>query len=88
MSMSPTFSEGDLLEIDSRHEEVIREGIYAFELNGRQYVRRLMRDPSGDGSIHMLCDNKVFLRFRISPTEARGLKVFGRVRRAWVAHRL
>jgi phage repressor protein C with HTH and peptisase S24 domain len=88
MSMTPTFGEGDLLEVDTRYDKVTREGIYAFELRGSQFVRRMVRDYSGDGSIQMLCDNKVFQSLRISPTEARGLKVFGRVVRAWAAHRL
>lgn len=63
-SMMPTISPCDLVFIDTTIKQYIGEGIYAFRLNGEDYIKRLQLLPTG--IIRALSDNKLYEAFDIT----------------------
>lgn len=63
-SMEPTISAKDIVFIDIRVTSYIGEGIYAFRLNGEDYIKRLQRLPTG--IIRALSDNPMYPPFDIT----------------------
>lgn len=63
-SMMPTISPKDLVFIDTNIRSYIGEGIYAFRLNGEDYIKRLQRLPTG--VFRALSDNKLYEPFDIT----------------------
>ncbi len=85
-SMEGTFSDGDVLLIDSGVTEIRIDAVYALELNGELYIKRLQRRP--DGSVLMISDNKKYEPYRIDNGERHQFRVLGRVLLAWNAVKL
>ncbi|PJG82144.1 XRE family transcriptional regulator [Caviibacterium pharyngocola] len=63
-SMEPTISAKDLVFIDTNIRSYIGEGIYAFRLNGEDYIKRLQRTPSG--IMYALSDNQKYRDIEIT----------------------
>lgn len=63
-SMSPTIMPNHLVFIDTNIKQYIGEGIYAFNLNGESYIKRLQRLPTG--IFRALSDNKLYEPFDIT----------------------
>lgn len=63
-SMVPTIKQTDIVFIDTNIKHYIGEGIYAFSLNGEEYIKRLQRLPTG--VIRALSDNKHYEPFDIT----------------------
>lgn len=85
-SMEDTFSDGDILLIDTGVAEIRIDAVYALELNGELYIKRLQRRP--DGSVLMISDNKKYEPFTIQNGEREQFQVLGRVLLAWNAVKL
>lgn len=85
-SMEGTFSDGDVLLIDSGVTEIRIDAVYALELNGELYIKRLQRRP--DGSVLMISDNKKYEPYLIDNGERHQFRVLGRVLLAWNAVKL
>lgn len=80
-SMEDTFSDGDILLIDTGVTEIRIDAVYALELNGELYIKRLQRRP--DGSVLMISDNKKYEPYLIDNGERHQFRVLGRVLLAW-----
>ncbi|TJY48095.1 XRE family transcriptional regulator [Histophilus somni] len=63
-SMEPTISSKDLVFIDTNITYFAGDGIYAFRLNGKDYIKRLQQLPTG--IIRALSDNKLYDPFDIT----------------------
>ncbi|WP_406812452.1 XRE family transcriptional regulator [Histophilus somni] len=63
-SMEPTISSKDLVFIDTNITYFAGDGIYAFKLNGKDYIKRLQQLPTG--IIRALSDNKLYDPFDIT----------------------
>lgn len=73
-SMSPTIDDGDLLLIDTSKKEITTDAIFAFNLNGGFYVKRVQRTPRG---LKIISDNRTYESFEIGEGDV--LNVLGRV---------
>lgn len=73
-SMEPTFSCGDMIVCDSLGWD--GEGIYAIQMDGSGFVKRLSRKP---GKIVIISDNPHYEPFEIS-LEDESVKIIGKVR--------
>lgn len=62
-SMQPTIHSRDLVFIDTTIRQYQGEGVYAFRLNGEDYIKRLQRQPNG--IICALSDNPLYPPFDI-----------------------
>ncbi len=80
-SMSPTFSESDLLIVDLGEPRFKHEGIYVLRRDNDLFVRRIQRRP--DGKLMIRSDNRAY-----DPCVVRGerLRIIGRV--IWAGRRL
>ena len=85
-SMTPTFSDGDLLLVDRGVNDIRLDAVYALGLNGELFIKRLQRRP--DGAILMISDNKSYEAYRIENGERDQFAVLGRVVWAWVGKKL
>ncbi|TGY50809.1 MULTISPECIES: XRE family transcriptional regulator [Rodentibacter] len=63
-SMMPTIMPDDLVFIDTKINEYIGDGVYAFNLNGELYIKRLQRLPTG--IFRALSDNPLYPPFDIT----------------------
>ncbi|MBF0752134.1 MULTISPECIES: helix-turn-helix transcriptional regulator [unclassified Pasteurella] len=63
-SMTPTIMPDDLVFIDTKINEYVGEGVYAFNLNGELYIKRLQRLPTG--IFRALSDNPLYPPFDIT----------------------
>lgn len=73
-SMEPTLYRGDLVVCDSYGWS--GEGIYALQMNGNGYVKRLSSRP---GKLMIISDNKQYQTIE-EPIESEAVKIIGRVR--------
>lgn len=73
-SMEPTLKRGDLVVCDSCGWS--GEGIYALQMNGNGYVKRLSTRP---GLLMIMSDNKHYQTIE-EPIESEAVKIIGRVR--------
>lgn len=62
-SMMPTIMPDDLVFIDTKINEYVGDGVYAFNLNGELYIKRLQRLPTG--VFRALSDNPLYPPFDI-----------------------
>lgn len=69
----------DLLLLDCGVTAVEVDGIYAFELHGQRYLKRLQRQPS-TGGLTILSDNKNYAPHELDRREAAQINVLARVR--------
>lgn len=56
-SMSPTIEDGDSVIVDTSDTEVRREGLYAIQMNGSLFVKRLQILPNG---LRIISDNPLY----------------------------
>ncbi|OOF60834.1 repressor [Rodentibacter pneumotropicus] len=63
-SMMPTIMPDDLVFIDTKITEYVGDGVYAFNLNGELYIKRLQRLPTG--IFRALSDNPLYPPFDIT----------------------
>jgi phage repressor protein C with HTH and peptisase S24 domain len=74
-SMAPTHNRGDILFVDSSETVVTEGGLFVFEFEKRDYIKRLQVIGK---QVRVLSDNKNFPPFVIE--DVARLKVFGRVK--------
>lgn len=84
-SMAPTFTTGDLLEVDRRVKDVRGDGIYVFTLDGQLYIKALAMVP--DGSLNVISHNPACPVFSLSEQDQRRMDVHGRVVKVWNGQR-
>ncbi len=82
-SMLPTVVAGDLLLLDLSIDRVEHDAIYALNLNGLLYVKRIQ--TRFDGTVIVKSDNPAYDEQRFSPDEAGQLRIIGRV--IWMGKR-
>lgn len=63
-SMMPTIMPDDLVFIDTKINEYVGDGVYAFNLNGELYIKRLQRLPTD--IFRALSDNPLYPPFDIT----------------------
>lgn len=56
-SMSPTMEDGDAVIVDTSDTEVKRDGLYAIQMNGSLFVKRLQVMPNG---VRIISDNPLY----------------------------
>lgn len=86
-SMEDTFSDGDLLFVDTGARMFDVDGVFVFDRGGEIYVKRIHRQF--DGNIKIISDNKQkYEAFSVGPKELSTVNVRARVRFAWNGRRL
>lgn len=80
-SMEPTFSAGDLLLVDQSIQRIADDGIYLFQMNGMDHIKRLQQRP--DGSVLLLSDNNKYEPFIVNSECLGELTILGRAVYAW-----
>ena len=81
--MAPLICDGDLMFVDSRANQLVGNGIYALELDGRCMVRRV--DSRLGTGLVFKCDNERYPERVVKDAAAArrlGLRVIGKVRAA------
>ncbi|UYT08170.1 XRE family transcriptional regulator [Treponema denticola] len=72
-SMEPTLSRGDMIVCDSCGWS--GEGIYAIQMEGSGFVKRLSRKP---GKLVVISDNPIYMPYEV-PFESEDIRIIGRV---------
>lgn len=85
-SMTPTFSDGDILLVDRGVMSLRVDAVYVLSFHDELYIKRIQRRP--DGSIAIISDNKVYEAIVVPPGEKESVRVLGRVLWAWNGKRL
>ena len=83
-SMLPTISSGDLLLIDLCVARVEQDAIYAINVDGMLFIKRIQKRL--DGTVIVKSDNAAYEAQRFTPEEAAQLRIIGRV--IWMGKRL
>jgi len=82
-SMMPTINPGDLMLLDLM-VHVGRDGIYAINVDGLLYIKRVQK--RFDGTVIVKSDNEAYEEQRFSGNEAKNLRIIGRV--IWMGKRV
>ncbi len=85
-SMTPTFSDGDILLVDRGISDIKIDAVYVLALQDELYVKRLQRRPGG--AVLMISDNKAYEPYVIDNGERQHFRVLGRVVWAWNGRKL
>ncbi|HCF4536594.1 TPA: LexA family transcriptional regulator [Pseudomonas aeruginosa] len=85
-SMQPTFSDGDILLVDTGITEVKIDAVYVMALKDELYIKRMQR--RADGTFLMISDNSAYPPIEVSSAELKRFQVLARVLLAWNAKRL
>jgi len=85
-SMSPTFSDGDMLLVDRGVTEIKIDAVHVLSLHGELYIKRIQRRPNG--TYLMISDNDKYPPYEIKNGDLADFEVLGRVLMAWNANRL
>ena len=83
-SMMPTISSGDLLLIDLCVTRVEQDAIYAINVEGMLYIKRIQKRL--DGTVIVKSDNPAYEEQRFNTSEAEALRIVGRV--IWMGKRV
>lgn len=83
-SMEPELRAGDLLLVDRSNTAVKQDAIYAFSTNGELRVKRMQLKI--DGSLIVKSDNPQYESEHLTPDQAAGLRIVGRV--VWSGRRM
>ncbi len=78
-SMLPTLMDGDVLVVDTRHQDGVLDGVYAISLDNQLLVKRLRYDLATQG-YHIISDNPEHDNFLLPKEELNRLRVNGRIR--------
>lgn len=84
-SMSPTFSDGDILLVDTGVTELKLDAVYTLQRDDELFIKRIQR--LGDDRYLMISDNSLYRSVEIRPTEER-YKVLARVVCVWNMRKL
>ena len=83
-SMAPSIQDGAFVLVHLMEKQVVKPGIYAFNLDGQSFVKRLIpAEADGDGralAISIISDNPAFPPKVLTGRKLNDLKVVGRVR--------
>lgn len=85
-SMVPTFENGDILLVDTGIEKITSDAIYALNIGGELFVKRIQRNI--DGGLIVISDNKDYEKMYIPKDELDTVRVIGKIVFAWTASRL
>lgn len=85
-SMSPTFSDGDVLLVDTGVAGAQIDAVYVMAYRDELFIKRLQRLPGG--VLRMLSDNRVYDPVDIANGQREEFRVLGRVLLAWNARKL
>lgn len=83
-SMMPTIHSGDLLLIDLCVTRVEQDAIYAINVEGMLYIKRIQKRL--DGTVIVKSDNPAYEEQRFNASEAEALRIVGRV--IWMGKRV
>ena len=83
-SMMPTIHSGDLLLIDLCITRIEQDAIYAINVDGMLYVKRIQKRL--DGTVIVKSDNPAYEEQRFNASEAEALRIVGRV--IWMGKRV
>lgn len=86
-SMSPTFTDGDILLVDRGVQDIKIDAVYVLSLNDELYVKRIQRRIT-DGAIIIKSDNPLYDPVVVDNGERERLAVLGRVVWAWNGRKL
>ncbi|MDI3489593.1 MAG: hypothetical protein PWP11_870 [Thauera sp.] len=86
-SMSPTFSDGDILLVDRDVQDIKIDAVYVLSLNGELYVKRIQRRIT-DGAVIIKSDNPLYDPVVVDNGDRARLSVLGRVVWAWNGRKL
>lgn len=83
-SMAPAIPDGAFVLVHLMEKQVLKAGVYAFNLDGHSYVKRLVpSDANGEGrpeAISIISDNPTYQPKVLTGRKLNDLKVVGRVR--------
>lgn len=85
-SMAPTIENGDILLVDTGIERVVGDAIYALNIGGDLYVKRIQRNL--DGGLIVISDNKEYEKMFIPKSDIENVRIIGRVVFSWKANKL
>lgn len=87
-SMEPTIPDGALVLINAADRQIPKPGIYAFNLEGHSYVKRIApssADASGRAtSLVLVSDNSVYPPRHLTGADLDTFRIVGRVRAAFI----
>lgn len=83
-SMEPTLSDGDIMLVDTSIDKIINDAIYIVQTDHHLIVKRIQQ--ALDGSLTIISDNQRYERQKISPEQAKNVKIAGRVK--WYGHEI
>lgn len=75
-SMSPTFSDGDFVIVDTSKTEVIGDGVYAVQAGGGIFIKRVQRKL--DGGVTLLSDNEKYKPMDVPVEDLDSMSVIGK----------
>ena len=75
-SMSPTFSDGDFVIVDTSKTEVIGDGVYAVQAGGGIFIKRVQRKL--DGGVTLLSDNEKYKPMDVPVEDLESMSVIGK----------
>ena len=75
-SMSPTFSDGDFVIVDTSKTEVIGDGVYAVRAGGGIFIKRVQRKL--DGGVTLLSDNEKYKPMDVPVEDLDSMSVIGK----------
>lgn len=85
-SMSPTFSDGDMILVDRGVADVKLDAVYVLAFNNELFVKRIQRRM--DGAVVIKSDNPLYDPHVVHNGERESLQVLGRVVWAWSGKKL
>lgn len=80
-SMSPTFSDGDVLLVDRGIDHIKSDAVYVIATGGELFVKRVQRLL--DGKIMVKSDNPLYSPIEIAAPDRERLQILGKVVWAW-----
>lgn len=86
-SMTPTFSDGDILLVDRGVYDIKVDAVYVLALNNELYIKRIQRRIT-DGAVIVKSDNPLYDPVVVENGTREGLRVLGRVVWAWNGRKL
>lgn len=86
-SMTPTFSDGDLLLVDRGVTDIRLDAVYVLALNNDLYIKRVQRRIT-DGAVIIKSDNPLYDPVVVDNGERKEIEVLGRVVWAWNGKKL
>lgn len=86
-SMTPTFSDGDILLVDRGVDDIKLDAVYVLALRNELFVKRIQRRIT-DGAIVIKSDNPLYDQVVIENGQRQGLAILGRVVWSWNGKKL